>query len=707
MALRRSTVRSRHAPPKKAPETNRFRGLCVSGVGAAGCFAKALLKNFLRNPWQKHVPAIANFGRALYRPTLNPAAQRLRRHAGLLCRFGQEDELRLLPRLLVGRMLGECSRSSGTRRFPIARPPGRELNKSPVLSDPSISFRRVCSSAVVHEEVQNARQQACSLGGIAAMTIAPGLWPRDEARPSESVAETTLYGALRAGLPAGWHAWHSLRIRSRDGYLGEGDFVFANPDRGLLVLEVKGGRIEERDGRWLQNSKPLAKAPLEQGLDFVHRLVRRLDEEGHRPPAFGAAVCFPDCLFEKAPGQDDLARVVIGSRELGWLREALPALMERALPTASSARTSWIDAIHRMWGETWIPQVSLGYRARDEKQASLRLGTTQLAVLDGLLENERMLVSGPAGSGKTLISAEAARRYVALGKRVLFLCFTRTLATWLRAQLSPIGVQVQTVSAHALALVEKARGAVQPDGSQRFWRELNLEAADLAPKDAFDVVIIDEAQDLTEEDWLFIEAVSRGGRLWAFQDEAQRFWQERTVSEELFGARFRLPRSRRSPSAVQALANRCIGAKHDSQALSDGLKQGALGIVRCANASAVPDKIGAEVDRLLSEGLAPSDIAIVSLRGREAASSIHRLEKVGRHMLTHTDAPDMAERLVADSFLHWKGLERPAVIVTDIPDADVSKLGVRLYIALTRSLLVARIIAPRDRIDAHPMFEGL
>ena len=121
----------------------------------------------------------------------------------------------------------------------------------------------------------------------------------------------------------------------------------------------------------------------------------------------------------------------------------------------------------------------------------------------------------------------------------------------------------------------------------------------------------------------------------------------------------------------------------------------------------MPDKIGAEVDRLLSEGLTASDIAIVSLRGRDAEGSIHRLEKVGRHQLVHADAADMGERLVADSFLQWKGLERPAVIVTDIPETTISQLGVRLYIALTRALVVARIIGPRDRIDGQPLFEGL
>ncbi len=38
----------------------------------------------------------------------------------------------------------------------------------------------------------------------------------------------------------------------KDGVFAEGDFIVANPKRGLLVLEVKGGSIEQRIGIWFQ-----------------------------------------------------------------------------------------------------------------------------------------------------------------------------------------------------------------------------------------------------------------------------------------------------------------------------------------------------------------------------------------------------------------------------------------------------------------------
>ncbi len=119
------------------------------------------------------------------------------------------------------------------------------------------------------------------------------------------------------------------------------------------------------------------------------------------------------------------------------------------------------------------------------------------------------------------------------------------------------------------------------------------------------------------------------------------------------------------------------------------------------------DKIGAEVDRLLPSGLEPGDIAIVSLRGQTAPDAIFNHERVGRHALVRADAADMAERLVADSFLRWKGLERPAVIVTDLPEGELAQRNVRSHVALTRARVAARIVAARTSIARDPVLAPL
>ena len=75
-----------------------------------------------------------------------------------------------------------------------------------------------------------------------------GLWPREDPRQTKSEAERRVYDALKASLPNGWHAWHSLKLRTKTkGEFSEADFIIADPDRpSLLILEVKGGQISQR-----------------------------------------------------------------------------------------------------------------------------------------------------------------------------------------------------------------------------------------------------------------------------------------------------------------------------------------------------------------------------------------------------------------------------------------------------------------------------
>jgi hypothetical protein len=61
-------------------------------------------------------------------------------------------------------------------------------------------------------------------------------------------------------------------------------------------------------------------------------------------------------------------------------------------------------------------------------------------MLDG---ERRVAVSGPAGSGKTLLAAEKARRLADQGFEVLLTCFNRPLADHVRAGLGDVeGVHV-------------------------------------------------------------------------------------------------------------------------------------------------------------------------------------------------------------------------------------------------------------------------
>ncbi len=255
-------------------------------------------------------------------------------------------------------------------------------------------------------------------------------------------------------------------------------------------------------------------------------------------------------------------------------------------PPAREPRGAWIDQLHRLWGETWVPSLSLGTRARELDERRFELDAVQLGILDGLLDNDRVLVQGGAGSGKTLLAAEAARRHVALGKKVLVLCFTKPLGKWLATRLGPDGVEVQTVSGFAKGVVDTAEAAAAPDDGtdSEYWKEVLLRAAELCER-RWDTVIVDEAQDLQEEAWLLVQELADGRRLWAFHDPGQSFWADRRPPAQLFGMTFKLPRGQRCPPGVEALATRFAGAPADEKVIAEAKAAGTLAFVVAPSAT--------------------------------------------------------------------------------------------------------------------------
>lgn len=72
----------------------------------------------------------------------------------------------------------------------------------------------------------------------------------------------------------------------------------------------------------------------------------------------------------------------------------------------------------------------------------------------------------------------------------------------------------------------------------------------------------------------------------------------------------------------------------------------------------------------------------------------------------------MGEAVVADTFLRVKGLERPAVIITDLgllgdmggDEGERSTTReVRMHIALTRAMVAVRIVATKQAIHDDPV----
>jgi len=536
------------------------------------------------------------------------------------------------------------------------------------------------------------------------------IYPIDGPRPTSSHAEKKLYAALKAQLPEGWRAWHSLRLWGAGYRESEGDFVIGIPKRGMLVIEVKGGRIELVGGHWLQNDRELEVAPRQQAQGFARALVNAIHARGAKAPPWEIVCAFPDVEFSVGPTAGDVAGLVIGQRELEWLGKGLPALADRALANRQSpTNDSWMDALHALWGETWVPRVGLVDRIEDAERRSIALDAEQVAILDVVGENTRVLVEGGAGTGKTVIARELLARNARANKRGLYFCFTDALALAVDR-----GLEAERGVAHpprAMAIRRYAQGLLGAAGhptpqTRGFWDEVSLRAAcEALPSEAErpDLVVIDEAQDFEPSDWLLVEALVGDRALWAFGDPRQQFWTDRTVPAQQFATatRLKLKQQHRNPPDLAAFALRYLDESAPAKRPDPSVLR-----VSVARDGDVLARVRHELDVLRKEGAGPEDIAILTLAGRDK-SRLMATESLGSHRLARADDPAAPKSIIADTFLRFKGLDRPFVIITELTQGATMRYATRMHIALTRATVGAVVVCDEAAVQGDPRLQIL
>jgi hypothetical protein len=159
---------------------------------------------------------------------------------------------------------------------------------------------------------------------------------------------------------------------------------------------------------------------------------------------------------------------------------------------------------------------------RREEQAASILRVQQKPVLRLSELNDRLIVSGGAGTGKTLIAMEIARRAAERGRRVALLCFNQLVGEWMRQQIAKTGpIPPNLVIGRAIrVMAEMTNVAISEAPTPTFWEidlpqqfEDRLTDPDLEATAAFDYLVLDEAQDLLARPrlWHCLMQFLRGG----------------------------------------------------------------------------------------------------------------------------------------------------------------------------------------------------
>jgi Schlafen group 3, DNA/RNA helicase domain len=187
------------------------------------------------------------------------------------------------------------------------------------------------------------------------------------------------------------------------------------------------------------------------------------------------------------------------------------ARWKRPPPTLSPAKIA--EIVDKLRGDFEVVPSMKGLLA-DSKRDLIRLSREQFAVLNFALNdhNPRIICEGAAGTGKTLIAMEAARRWSAEGKSTLFLCFNDNLQRFLSADAAEVGDRMRISSLHRFlgdmirkaglsARLAAARATVsETELFERAYPEIFESAASVLLEEGelpqFDAIVVDEAQDV-------------------------------------------------------------------------------------------------------------------------------------------------------------------------------------------------------------------
>ena len=337
---------------------------------------------------------------------------------------------------------------------------------------------------------------------------------------------------------------------------GELDFVIIGP-QGLFVIEVKGGGISMHNGIWSYTSRTgdaftSREGPFKQARSGMFSLRARLQQmftAGELSQIImGYGVAFPDCDFNiSSPEWSDkeiLDARKLNSGNLATYLKDLAAYWHAKFPYVPNTAPG--DLLKRLVQAIRpdFEQVPSLHTMVDEVEGRMcRLTEEQYDKLDLLESTQRLLVEGGAGTGKTFLAVEMARREALRGQRVLFVCFSPVLAAFLATKMTLSGVSL--ISVHQFMLDVVRRYGKLPDGYmpdmpltdpwylQQLAPAFFLAAPAFRQEQQYDVLIIDEAQDILNLDYLSVLGSAIPGGI---QHGRWRIFYDRFNQGAIFGA---------------------------------------------------------------------------------------------------------------------------------------------------------------------------
>lgn len=464
------------------------------------------------------------------------------------------------------------------------------------------------------------------------------------------------------------------------------DFILLIKDLGIVVIEVKGGHISFDGEEWIQSDRSESRViyPAGQARGNMHKFrdfLRNRWSQGNIKTDW--IVCFPDSLVKVKNSPDLPLEKVVDKENLKFILSTIKNNLNSKSNAASPTGSAWIEAALKHLQPKSVKDFDKGSALGNNYAYVKELTHQSIELLDQLSDNNKFLVFGPAGSGKTWLAFEQAKIWIDQGLKIGILAFNRGLVTYLRKKELELPEDyrpafIGTFHEYAKLIGTTAGTPSKYDEEKDQYADGLINAADKLPEDEkFDAFIVDEAQDFMSSWWTTLEkSLKANGKIGAFGDVNQKIFGKRNIPVNSY-AKFRLNKNIRNSKQIAELAapfaeDSLIARGPNSYPIEfiEAVEQDVL--------QAADDVVADLTDR---ENWQPGEIALLTTKNRHP---VH-VEFTKKDREAYWEDFWSNENVFYGTVGGFKGLERPVVVLAVDGFHNAEDFNDFMYVGLTRA----------------------
>lgn len=535
---------------------------------------------------------------------------------------------------------------------------------------------------------------------------------RDYNEFSNSIGELQLYENFQK-LSDDYIIFHSVEWMKKSKYVqfGEADYIIFNKKRGIICLEVKHGGIRGDNGRIFQENRQTKEQfvidPMGQADRSKYYFLKKLRSVYNRYKIeypIHSVVWLTGIDYQDLQGELPHNYSLNKNTFLNDDIKDINSTFNKIFDFFNMDEIKVSQLISNKVRDVLLPE----FQALPSLQNIIdlndytfnRMTKEQNYLLDYLDEQKTAAIQGGAGTGKTLLALEKARR-LSENENVVFLCFNSLLISTLQKRYSEELPNVTFTNLYSLTAKAYGR-SVTKDDIIHF-----LKGFDNYPSVwKYNSIIIDEGQDFSNEQINLLKDISilNEGHLYIFYDKHQ-LVQQRNELEWLNEMECRLVLSYncRNTYNIAKTSMYSIGVSDIKMRLN---VEGEMPLYHnSVNKKELIRWLESRIKSYLSQGVSWDQIVILTTQTIEK-SILNGVSNIGRYEISSSHNQDSILFTTARKF---KGLEADIIFIVDLNSSHFENDEDKrvFYVAASRAKTVLELAPVLNQREEEKLFEGV